>query len=173
MPVIVKHDPAVDTIVESNPETPRELLRAALVLADLDRADLAKKYLQKMIDAKLDEQALAELASHVDSDYLLRIATNKSLEPEGKQIAGAILAAAAKQARDPKHLQAAIDKLSDPSVSQQQKAIASILAAQEDAVPALVLALADEKRSAVPVGAGDAGASWRAGGWRADGGFAE
>ncbi len=93
MPVIVKHDPAVDTIVESNPKTPRELLRAAAILADLDRADLAKKYLQKLLAAKLNDEALADLAAHVDSDLLLRMSTNKALAPEGQQIAGAMLGA--------------------------------------------------------------------------------
>ncbi len=149
MPVIVKHDPAVDTIMESNPQTPRELLRAASILADLDRADLAKQYLQKVLAAKLNDDALAELAVHVDSDALLRMATNKALQPEGAQVADAVLGAAARQARDPKVLAAAIDKLSDPSPAARQHAIGTILAAHEDAVPSLVLALADEKRAAV------------------------
>ncbi len=99
MPVIVKHDPAVDTIVESNPNTPRELLRAAAILADLDRADLAKKYLQRVLSAKLNDEALADLATHVDADLLLRMSTNEALAPEGRQIADAVLGAAAKQAR--------------------------------------------------------------------------
>src|SRR5262245_28480512 len=46
-PLAVKPDPAVDTIVDSNPQTPGELLRAAGILADLGRADLAKRYLQQ------------------------------------------------------------------------------------------------------------------------------
>ena len=99
-PVIsTKPDPAVDTIVESNPKTPGALLQAASILADLDRVDLAKKYLQQLVAAKPSEEALAEAAVQVEPGVLLRLADNADLQPEGRQLSSAVLAAARHLAR--------------------------------------------------------------------------
>ena len=147
--VIAKPDPAVDTIVESNPHTPGELLKAAAVLTDLERIDLAKKYLQQLVAVKPDEEALAEAGAQIEPATLMRLADNADLQPEGRQLADAVLAASAHVARDPARLRAEIDRLADPSRSVQRAALKRILAAHEDAVPALVLALADAKRVAV------------------------
>ena len=54
-------DPAVAAILETKPTTPAECVRAAKTLADLGRADLAKDFLKKVLDAKLDPQQLADL----------------------------------------------------------------------------------------------------------------
>jgi CheY-like chemotaxis protein len=147
--VFAKPDPAVDTIVDSNPTTPAQLLQAAALLADLDRVDLAKKYLQQLAAAKPDENALAEAAGQVQPATLLRLADNADLQPEGRQLADAVLAAAAHLARDPARLQAEIEHLADPSLSVQRAALKRILAAHDDAVPALVSALGDANRAAV------------------------
>ena len=64
---------AVETIVDSNPTTPGQLLKAALLLADLDRLDLAKKYLAQLAASKPDENTLAESAGQIDPEMLLRV----------------------------------------------------------------------------------------------------
>ncbi|HEY2826283.1 MAG TPA: hypothetical protein VGJ04_01680 [Pirellulales bacterium] len=148
-PVAIKPDPAVDTIVDSNPHTPGQLLQAAAVLADLDRIDLAKKYLQQLAAAKPDEEALAEAAAQVEPATLLRLADNANLQPEGRQMADAVLAAAGRVARDPQRLRTEIDQLADPSKSVRRTALKRILLAHEDAVPELVAALGDANRAAV------------------------
>ncbi len=147
--VAAKPDPAVDTIIDSNPQTPAQVLRAVGRLADLDRIDLAKKYLQQLAAAKVDEAALAEAAWQIDPGTLLRIAENKDLQPEGRQLSDAALAAAAKLTRDPQHLQADVNRLADPSRTVRFEALKNVLAAHEDAVPALVIALADKNRAAI------------------------
>ena len=147
--VAAKPDPAVDTIVDSNPQTPAQLLRAAAVLADLDRVGLAKKYLQQLAAAKPDEEALAEAAAQIEPATLMRLADNADLKPEGRQIADAVLAAAAHMARDPQRLQAEIDQLADPSQLVRRAALKRILSAHEEAVPALVSALGDSSRATV------------------------
>ena len=144
-----KPDPAVDTIVDSNPQTPAEVLHAAAILSDLDRADLAKKFLDRLATAKPDENSLAEAAAKVDKNLLLRIAANPALQPAGQQLVDAALAAAAKRFRDPNQLKTEIDRLGDPSRSVQREAIRRILAAHDDAVPALLAALADPNRRAL------------------------
>jgi CheY-like chemotaxis protein len=144
-PLLGKRDVVVETIVGSNPQTPREMLDAAALLSVLDQADLAKGYLQKILAARLDENALADLAAQIEPDALLRMATNASMQPEGRQVADAVLAAAAKRARNPQYLQHAIEELTDPSRAKQREGMIAILAAREDAVPAIVQALSNEK----------------------------
>ncbi len=139
----------MDTIVDSNPQTPAQLLRAALLLVDLDRVDLAKKYLQQMAAGKFDDIALAEAAWHLDPAMLMRLAVNKDLQPEGTQLSDAVLAAAAKIERDPQRLQTEIKTLADPSHTIRLSALSRILAANESAVPALIVALADKSNSAI------------------------
>jgi DNA-binding response OmpR family regulator len=142
-----KGDVAAATIIDSNPTTPTELLRAAATLADLGRPDLAKAYLQQLANANPGEEALAEVAGKVDADLLMQIASSEALRPEGRTLASAVLAAGAKRARDPQRLKSVIDQLVNPSRQVQRAAIIEILAAREDAVPALLLAMADKKRA--------------------------
>lgn len=144
-----KGDVAAETIIDSKPTTPAEILRAAAALADLGRADLAKAYLQQLAATNPGEEALVEAAAKVDPDVLMRIASSEALRPEGRTIASAVLAAGAKRSRDPQRLRTAIDRLKDPSREVQREAMIEILAAREDAVPSLVLALADKNRAAV------------------------
>src|SRR5262249_30076197 len=79
---------------------------------------------------------------------LLRLADNADLQPEGRQLSDAVMAAAAHLARDPARLAAEVDKLGDPSRSVRLAALKRILAAHEDAVPALVVALGDANKAA-------------------------
>lgn len=140
-------DPAVDTIVESNPKTPAELLRAAAILVDLNRPDLAKKYLQQMAATPGDEKSLADAALQLDPAVLLRLAVNKDLQPEARTLVDAVMAAGAKAARNPQRLQTEINQLNDPSPMVRREAMSKILSAHDDAVPSLVVALGDPNRA--------------------------
>jgi hypothetical protein len=139
---------AVETIVDSNPTTPAQLLKAALLLADMDRLDLAKKYLAQLSASKPDENVLAESAGQIDPEMLLRVSAHPDLQPEGAQYASAILAAAGKLARDPARMMQQIDRLADSSRHEQHEAIMRIMSAHEDAVPALVKGLTDSSQAA-------------------------
>ncbi|MCC7087241.1 MAG: hypothetical protein IT427_19740 [Pirellulales bacterium] len=140
---------AVETIIDSKPTSPAELLKAAAILADLGRPDLAKAYLKQLADSKPGEAALAEAAGKVAADVLMRLATNEDLRPEGQSLASTVLAAGAKRARDPQRLKAVVDRLADPSRQVQREALIELLAARDDAVPAILAALADQNRARV------------------------
>ena len=60
-------EPAVAAILATKPATPAEWARTAKILADLERPDLAKTFLQKVLDAKLDDKQLAALADEFGS----------------------------------------------------------------------------------------------------------
>ncbi|MBN2476033.1 MAG: hypothetical protein JXB62_15585 [Pirellulales bacterium] len=140
-------DPAVTAILETNPRTPAELARAAKILADLGRADLAKGLLKRMIDAKLNPQQLADLAERFGSPMFAEMASNESLLPEARQLADVLLTAVNQRLRDPQRLAALIQQLQDPSDEVRYAAMAGLRDGRSAAVAALVAVLADPNRA--------------------------
>jgi CheY-like chemotaxis protein len=146
----------IRAVLESNPQTPVELVRAATILIDLGEPELAKPYVNKLHAAALDEAALADLVRRVGSGPMLRIAGEKALEPEGREFGQRAIAAVGRHARDPKRLAELVERLSDPSAETQRQAMAELLGAHEFAVPPLVVALNDPAKRATHAHAIDA-----------------
>ncbi len=136
-------NPAVDTIVDSKPKTPRELLQAAISLTALERPDLAKQFLDQLLAAKPDAMALADLARHFGSATFMQIAGDKSLAPQGQKLAELVLAAAAAERHEPARLAAYVKQLADPSPEKQLEAVAALRDAGPRAVPLLLASIAD------------------------------
>ena len=80
-------NPAVLAILETNPTTPDELLRAISILIDLKHPAAAKPLLQELLAAKLDDATLARLVATFGSATLLKIASSAPLAPQGNQFA--------------------------------------------------------------------------------------
>ena len=76
--------PAVAAILATKPTTPAECMRAAKMLADLGRPDLAKGLLKKVLDAKLDPQQLADLGEQIGSPVFLDLAGRAALAARGQ-----------------------------------------------------------------------------------------
>ena len=72
VPAYVEESPAVQAILETNPATPAEMVRAAKILADLERPDLAKDFLKKVLAAKLGQKQLAQLEAQFGSAHVRR-----------------------------------------------------------------------------------------------------
>ncbi len=141
-------DPAVAAVLQSEPSTAAEKIRAARILADLGRPELGKRFLKEVIDTKPNQQQLAELAGQFGSPMFVNLAGRKDLAPEARQLSDAVLVAANRQLRDPKRLADAIDRLQDPSSQVQSAAVAELQAAGSAAVAALIGVLADAGRQA-------------------------
>ncbi len=140
-------DPAVRSVLEDNPTKPAELVRAITVLVSLDRAELAKPLLAKLLGLKLDARALVALDSEFDSALFIKLARNPQLAPQAAQLADAVLSAAAKARSDPAHLDKLIAQLADPKEGVRHRAVHQIRAAHESAIGPLLRALADPNRS--------------------------
>ncbi len=153
LPPIAPADPAVDVILATNPTTPSELIRAGKALADLRRADLAKQYFRRVLAANLDAQSLAALADEFDSATFAAMALRHDLDPEGKQLADAVLGAKSRQLQDPKRLEGLIQQLADPSPKARALAIAGLQDAGIAAVGPLLAVLGDSQRAAEHAGA--------------------
>jgi CheY-like chemotaxis protein len=146
----------IRAVLESNPQTPVELVRAATILIDLGEPELAKPYVSKLHAAALDDRALAELVRRVGSGPMLRIAGEKALEPEGREFGKRAIDAVGRHARDPKRLAELVDRLDDPSAEIQRQAMAELLGAHEFAVPPLLAAINDPAKRTVHARAIDA-----------------
>ena len=70
-------------------------------LADLGQPDLAKGFLKKVLDAKLDPQQLADLGEQFGSPMFLDLAGRPALLPEAKQLADAVAAAVKARLKTP------------------------------------------------------------------------
>jgi hypothetical protein len=139
-------DPAVAAILETKPSTPGECVRAAKILSDLKRPDLAKQFLQKVLEAKLDQAALAKLADQFGPAAFVQLSVRTDLRPESKQLADAVLGAHNAELQNPQRLAKLIKQLQAPSAEQRRAAFAGLMEAREAGVAELVQVLADPER---------------------------
>jgi CheY-like chemotaxis protein/HEAT repeat protein len=147
---------SVRAVLESNPQTPLQLVRAAGTLIDLGEPALAKPYVIKIHAAKLDDAALAEVVRRLGSGPLLKIAMEEELAPEGREFGERAIAAIGRHARNPQRLARLVEQLGDPSPETQRQAVDQLLGAHESAVPPLLAALNDPARKATHALARDA-----------------
>lgn len=141
-------NPAVAAILQTRPTTPAEMARVARILADLERPDLAKSFIQRILAAKLNVQQLAALADEFGSAMFVRMASREDLAPEARTLADAVLSAVAQVRRDPQRIAARIKQLSDPSADVRYRAMNELRESQGAAVGQMVAALADPARAA-------------------------
>lgn len=141
-------DPAAAAILETKPSTPGECVRAAKILSDLKQPELAKKFLQKVIEAKLDEKALATLADEFGSATFVQLSARSDLHPQSQQLADAVLAAQNTALQNPQRVAELIKQLQDPSAERRSAAFSGLMDARGAAVSAMIEALADPGRAA-------------------------
>lgn len=141
-------EPAVAAILETRPTTPEECVRAATTLADLKRADLAKAFLKKALEAKLNSQQLADLNEQVGSDVFFVLADKPELQPEAKQLANAVAAAVKARLEDGKRIAGLVEQLQDASPEKRLQALVGLQESQGAAIAPLLTVLADPTREA-------------------------
>ncbi len=146
----------IRAVLESDPQTPVQLIRAASVLIDLEQPTLARPYVAKLQQAALDDASLVDLVKQLGSRPFLNIAGEKALEPAGREFADRAIAAASHAARDPARLAQLVEQLGAASVAEQRGAMAALVDAHEYAAPLLLAALNDPARKAVHARSRDA-----------------
>lgn len=128
---------------ESNPTTPEQLLEAAEITLNYESFDECKSFLKKFLEAKADDATMAGIAARRGSDILLRLGRQKEVQPEGKQVAMAVLTAADKVVKDPARITALINQLSDANLGKRAIAANDLAQAGVNAVVPLIAALGD------------------------------
>ncbi len=127
--------PAVDPsplLVE--PKTPDEFFAGALLMVDLARMDLAKKYLEQFEAGSPDDELLLKIRDKHGTAEFLKLARIKELQPLSSEIFERLSAAARKQSEDPAFVDGLIARLAaDPT--QRELAIRELRNAGPRAVP--------------------------------------
>jgi CheY-like chemotaxis protein len=141
-------DPAVRAILQSDPTDPAQIVRVITVLADLGAADQAGPFVQRLVDANLDEAAQARLVEQLGSATFIKLSLSGQLPAAGRQFAAGALAAADRQARDPARIAALIERLKNPDPRARQAAMARLRTGRDSSVAALIEVLADPARAA-------------------------
>jgi len=147
--IMEKRDsPAVEAILATGPSTPAELVRSAKILADLERPDLAKGFLNQVLSANLDQQQLVALNERFGSGFFREMASRADLAPEAQQFNEAVLTAVTRHLQDPARLAGLIKQLQDPATQVRQQALVELVRSGAAAVGPLLAVLADPTRAA-------------------------
>ncbi|MEN6450299.1 MAG: hypothetical protein ABFC96_07395 [Thermoguttaceae bacterium] len=141
-------DPAVAAVLQTKPAAPAECVKAARVLADLGRPDLAKGFVKKALDANLDQNQLADLGEQMGSKTFLDLGGLAALQPEGKRLSDAVIAALNARLQDPKRIAALVQQLQASGENERFRAATSLQQVGAAAVGPLLAVLADPARSA-------------------------
>ena len=140
-------DTAVAAILATKPTTPAECVRAAKILFELGRPELAKPFLKKVIDANLDRGQLAELDREVGSTTFIELSGRAALLPEARKLADAVRAAIRAENEDAERIDSLIRQLQDPSPEKRLRAVVGLQEARDAAIVPLIAVLADRDRS--------------------------
>ncbi len=150
-PVVVEMpqetNPAVAAILATNPTTPAECLQAAKTLVDLGQPNAAKPLVQKLIDAKLGPEELADLGEEFGVPVFLDLAGQPELLPEAKQLADAVAEVVKSRREDAQRIAERILQLQDPSEEKRLHALADLQDARQAAIGPMIAVLADPARS--------------------------
>ena len=141
-------DPVVTALLLSNPTTPAEIFHTAQLLLEAGRPELAKRYLKKLLDAKLDDSQWTALVDEFHSPAFTDLASRSELRPESETLIRTALSAVNRRLHDPARLAAEIKQLQDPSPDVRTQALASLQGAHGAGANALIAVLADPQRAA-------------------------
>lgn len=112
-------DPAVQAILATNPVLPWECARAAKILSDLGEHELAKGFLQKILNelASLPEaqrrETLVDFDRRFGSPMFFDMALRPQLAPAARQLAEMLAEALEAHRRDPDRLTRLVQQLAD------------------------------------------------------------
>ena len=141
-------DPVVMALLASNPTTPSEIFHTAQLLLQAGRPELAKRYLKKLLDAKLDDEQWTALVNEFHTPAFTDLAGRTELRPESEDLVHAALGAVNRRLHDPARLAEQIKQLQDPSPEVRARALAGLQGAHGAGVNALIGVLADPQRAA-------------------------
>ncbi|MDA7950336.1 MAG: hypothetical protein MPJ24_02525 [Pirellulaceae bacterium] len=99
-----KTDFLLQTIVESNPTTPEELLQAVENLLRLEKRAAARVYFLRLVDANLTTSQMVDLHAQFGSPIFVKLSSKASLKPESPVFVKSVLDAASEYANSPERI---------------------------------------------------------------------
>ncbi|MEJ7590911.1 MAG: hypothetical protein WKF77_05135 [Planctomycetaceae bacterium] len=121
------------------PETPDQILEAALITRKLNRQDDARKFLRKLLDQQLGDAELRALRHRAGAGPFLELSGDRKLQPEARELLLAINAASKPQPLSSAQLKELIQALATPGEAATQAAT-TLVANGKDSAAALLAA---------------------------------
>ena len=137
----------VTALLASNPTTPSDIFHTAQLLLEAGRPELAKRFLQKLLDAKLDDGQWTALVDEFHTPAFTDLANRTELRPQSEELIHTALTAVNRRLHDPARLAEEIKQLQDPS-PEVRAGPWRACRAHGAAVNALIAVLADPQRAA-------------------------
>ncbi|MEI8375028.1 MAG: hypothetical protein WCJ35_19560 [Planctomycetota bacterium] len=141
-------DPVVTALLATNPTTPSEIFSTAQLLIQAGRPELAKGFLKKILDAKLDDGQWMALVDEFHTPAFTDMAGRTELRPESEELIHTALSAVNRRLHDPARIAEQIKQLQDPAPEVRSRARGSLQGARGAGVNALIAVLADPQRAA-------------------------
>ncbi len=146
--IAAEQDPLVLAIVQSRPTTPAQWIYDVRSLVNLRRYEISREYLKEFLAALPDASTLADIQAQFGSALFLRITRLAELQPEGKQVADAVMQAAADRLQDATRLSALVDQYLAAAAPERRKVLAELIKSGAAAAAPLIQVLADDSRAA-------------------------
>jgi hypothetical protein len=140
-------DPVVTALLTSNPTTPSDIFRTGQALLDAGRPELSKRFLKKLLDAKLDDGQWMALVEEFHTPAFTALADRPELRPESEELIRTALSAVNRRLQDPVRIAAQIKELQDPSPDVRARSLANLRDAHGVGANALIAVLADPQRA--------------------------
>jgi hypothetical protein len=139
---IVKDDPVILQLRESDPKTLADLTRALRLTSQLNRPDEFQSYAKTWLELKPTDSELAALNRKYGTAFFFELARRDELRPEGEQIGTLVIEGAGRYARDPARLNEWINQLSAEKT--KTAALRHLKEAGDAGITALIGVLADD-----------------------------
>ena len=126
--LIGQDEPAAQTTIAGDlfqfpPETPDQILEAAIITHKLNRQDDARRFLRKLLDQQLSEAELRALRRRAGAGPFLELSGDRKLQPEARELLLAVNAASKPQPLSSTQLQELIQALATPGDAATQAAV--------------------------------------------------
>lgn len=139
-------DPAVQALMDTDPQTPLDQMNVILLLLDLKQPKPAKIIFDKLYATEIDEPGLVALGKKIGMPGIYRLAEVTEFRPNGGIFARKVEMAMNSAARNPDRLAELIERLKEKSLDVRVAAIDELRQGREAAALALVNVLQDPTR---------------------------
>ncbi len=119
------------------PGTPEEQFEAAILMSELGRFDLAKKYIEQLVDKKLSDKELLSIRDQFGTVQLFQLSRTKQLQPASQTLLNLVTEASRRNANDPARIDRILADL-DKSPRERELAILELKNIGIAAMPRLV-----------------------------------
>jgi hypothetical protein len=129
----------------AEPQTPEQLFDAVLLTLQLNRPDVARRYLEAFVAAAPGDDYLLELRNRYGTATFMQLARTKELQPASQELLDRVRQAAQSRMADAAVIDRLIDQLTG-TAREREQALMELKHLREYSVPHLFRRVVDEQR---------------------------